>query len=352
MIKAMALVAFVTVGFSMAAQAFAEEHPAVKSRVHMFEATAAPMQLENGVHVRKVSFSNRHIVVVGNLFAPPNYDAGKKYAAIVVTHPGGGVKEQTSGLYAQLLAEKGFITLAYDASFHGESGGEPRLIEDPATRVEDIKAATDFLLNYPSVKVVGALGVCAGGGYTIHAAETEARLKAVAAVSAVDSGRTRREGIGGIMSDETRNKTLEEVGNRRTIEAGGGEVRYIGYVFDSMDAIPEGSTPMLAEAYEYYRTPRGSHPRSTNRYRFTSLDKMFAYTAFDHVDWISPRPLLPIAGNVADTLYLSQDAYNMAKEPKELFLIDGASHFDLYDKEEYVPAVVDKLASFFDENLN
>lgn len=197
--------------------------------VHNFEATATPLALKNGVRVQKVTFPNKSVAVVGNLFTPPNHDASKKYSAIIITHPGGGVKEQTAGLYAQGLAEKGFITLAYDASYQGESGGEPRLIEDPATRVEDIRSATDFLSNYSGVKSIGALGICAGGGYTIHAAQTEARLKAVAAVSAVDSGRTRREGIGGAMTDESRNKVLEEVGRQRAIEAAGGEVRYIGY---------------------------------------------------------------------------------------------------------------------------
>lgn len=321
--------------------------------VHQVETTAVPLALENGVHVQKVTFPNKAITVVGNLFTPSGYDASKKYSAIIITHPGGGVKEQTAGLYAQRLAEKGFITLAYDASYQGESGGEPRLIEDPATRVEDIRSAVDFLSNYPSVKSIGALGICAGGGYTIHAVQTEARLKAVATVSAVDSGRTRREGIGGAMTDESRNKVLEEVGRQRTIEAAGGEVRYIGYVVNSPDEIPETAAPnsLWREGYDYYRTPRGAHPRSTNRYRFTSFDKMFEYTAFDHVDWISPRPLLLIAGGEADTLYLSQDAYNMAREPRELFIIEGATHIDLYDRPEYVPAVVDKLADFYSRNL-
>lgn len=298
------------------------------AKVQHFETTTAPMALANGVHVQKVTFPNKTITVVGNLFTPPNYDAEKQYPAIIITHPSSSIKEQTAGLYAQLLAEKGFITLAYDASYQGESGGEPRLIEDPATRVEDIRCAADFFNNHPSVKSIGALGICAGGGYTIHAAQTEARIQAVATVSAVDSGRTRREGLGGA-------------------------VRYIGYVANSPEEIPATAAPnsLFWEGYEYYRTPRGAHPRSTNMYRFTSFDKMFEYTAFDHVDWISPRPLLLIAGSAADTLYLSRDAYNMAREPRELFIIERATHIDLYDKDEYVPLVVDKLADFFRKNL-
>ncbi|MDR1376626.1 MAG: alpha/beta hydrolase [Synergistaceae bacterium] len=321
-----------------------------------FETTAEPLALENGVHVQKVHFPKRQIDIAGNLFTPSDYDATKKYSAIVVTHPNGGVKEQTAGLYAQKLAEKGFIALAYDASYQGESGGEPRFTEDPFSRIEDIRCATDFLTNYPSVESVGALGICAGGGYTVHAAETEARLKAVAVVSPVDTGRARREGISSTPPDaktldERRIRILEETAQQRTIEAAGGEPRYIGYVPNSLEEIQPGMTGMFVEGYEYYRTPRGAHPRSQNLSLFSNQDKMFEYTAMDHVDWISPRPLLLIAGSEAETLYFSQEAHNMAKDPKELFIIEGASHMDLYDKEEYVPEVVEKLVDFFGKNL-
>jgi fermentation-respiration switch protein FrsA (DUF1100 family) len=318
--------------------------------------TTKPLALGNGVYIQKVHFLNRQIDIVGNLFTPSGYDPAKKYHAIVITHPNGGVKEQTAGLYAQRLAEKGFITLAFDASYQGESGGEPRFTEDPFSRVEDIRCAADFLTNYPSVKSVGALGICAGGGHTIHAAETEATFKAVATVSAVDSGRARREGIDGIppdpkVLDERRIKVLEEVAMQRAVEAAGGEPRYIGYVPNSLDEMPPGATAMLVEGYDYYRTSRGAHPRSENKMLFSSQDKMISYTAMDHVDWISPRPLLLIAGSNADTLSFSRYAYNMAKEPKELFIVEGATHMDLYDKEAYIPGIVDKLTDFFDSNL-
>jgi fermentation-respiration switch protein FrsA (DUF1100 family) len=321
-----------------------------------FGTSAIPLELEHGVHVQKVHFPNRHITVVGNLFTPADYDSAKKYPAIIITYPNGGVKEQTSGLYAQKLAEKGFVTLAYDASYQGESGGEPRFTEDPFSRVEDIRCAADFLTNLPSIKSIGALGICAGGGVTIFAAQTEARLKAVATVSAIDSGRARREGVSETPPDpktldERRIKVLEEVAKQRAIEAAGGEPRYIPYVANSLEEIPEGATGMWVEGYEYYRTPRGSHPRSENRCLFVNQDKMFAFTAFAHVDWISPRPLLLIAGSKAETLYFSRDAYNLAKDPRELFIIDGASHMDLYDKDQYVPKAVDKLADFFGKNL-
>jgi fermentation-respiration switch protein FrsA (DUF1100 family) len=321
-----------------------------------FETTDIPLALANGVHVQKVHFPNRNIDVVGNLFTPSGYNPANTYSAIIITHPNGGVKEQTAGLYAQKLAERGFITLAYDASYQGESGGEPRFTEDPFSRVEDIRCAADFLTNYPSVKTVGALGICAGGGYTVHAAETEARLKAVAVVSAVDTGRARREGIGETPPDpktldERRLTVLEETARQRTIEAAGGEPRYSGYVPNSLEEIQPWMTGMFVEGYEYYRTPRGAHPRSQNLSRFSNQDKMYEYTAMDHVDWISPRPLLLIVGSNAETSYFSRDAYNMAKDPKELVIIEGASHMDLYDKVQYVPSVVEKLADFFGKNL-
>jgi len=326
--------------------------------VQTFEATVIPLELEHGVHVQKVHFPNKDITLVGNLFTPSNFNPSEMYPAIVITHPNGGVKEQTAGLYAQRLAERGFITLAFDASYQGESGGTPRFLEDPFSRVEDIRCATDFLSNLPHVRTIGALGTCAGGGHTVSAAQTDVRLKAVATVSAVDSGRARREGMGGMaidpqMLNERRIGTLEEVAQQRTIDAAGGDLRYIGgYVANSLDELPPGASGMWVEAYEYYRTPRAMHPRSQNLMLFTSQDRMIAYTAMAYVDWISPRPLLLIAGNNAvETFHFSQDAYDMAKEPKELFIIEGASHVDLYDKDEYLPTVVDKLANFFGETL-
>ena len=157
-----------------------------------------------GVSVQQVSFPNKNITVVGNVYTPANFDKSEKYAAIVVVHPFGGVKEQTAGLYTQKLAEQGFVTLAYDAAHQGESGGEPRLIEIPATRIEDIRSAVDYLSNIPQVDEnrIGALGICTGGAYAINAAQTELRIKAVAGVSVFDLGRARREGVGGTISYE------------------------------------------------------------------------------------------------------------------------------------------------------
>lgn len=305
----------------------------------------------HGVTVKKVAFPNGTITIVGNLFLPANFDVKKKYGAIVVVHPFGGVKEQTSGLYAQRLAEQGFIALAYDASHYGESGGEPRLKEVPATRVEDVRSAVDYLSNHPQVDEnrIGALGICTGGAYAINAAQTDLRIKAVAGVSVFDLGRARREGVGGTISHEERVKRLEEIGKQRTREARGEPVRMTNVVPDTPDAFTENTPKLYREGYEYYRTSRAQHPNSPNRYIFTSLGLQMAFFPFEQIETISPRPLLLVAGSEADTLYFSQDAYDKAKEPKELFRIPGASHIDLYDRPQYVTPIVTKLKDFYNK---
>ncbi|MDF2187974.1 flavodoxin [Paraflavitalea sp. CAU 1676] len=313
---------------------------------------AAVASTANGVTVKKVTFPNENISVVGNLYMPQGFDKNRKYPAILVGHPAGGVKEQTAGIYAQKLAEQGFITLAFDASYQGESGGYPRFLEDPAMRVEDFRAATDYLSTHPSIDPnrIGVLGICAGGGFAIKAAETERRLKAVATVSMVDLGQLRREGLAGVLKPQMQQR-LEEVGRQRTREANGEPIKYVNYVFNTREEIPASATGMYKEGYDYYRTSRGQHPNSQNKYAFTSLDKLMNFTALDHVEMIAPRPLLLIVGNQADSKYFSDDAFNRAAQPKELFEVSGASHIDMYDKPEYVPQAVKKLTDFFTQHL-
>lgn len=305
-----------------------------------------------GTTIQKVTFPNRNITVVGNLHLPKDFDNNRKYPAILIGHPAGGVKEQTAGLYAQKLAEQGYVALAFDASYQGESGGEPRYLEDPAVRVEDFRAATDYLSTHPSIDEnrLGLLGICAGGGFALKAAETEHRLKAIATISMADLGQLRRDGLNGTLKAQIQQR-LTDVGKQRTKEAGGGEVRYANYVPNTLQDIPADAPAMYREGYEYYRTKRGQHPNSTNKYIFTSLDKLIGFTALDHVELISPRPLLLIAGSKADTYYFTQQAYDQAKEPKEIFTIEGASHVALYDTPKYVAEIVKKLTDFYGKNL-
>lgn len=303
------------------------------------------------VVMQRVTFPNRNITVIGNLYFPAGFDRTKKYPVIIIGHPAGGVKEQTAGTYARNLAEAGFVTLAFDASYQGESGGNPRGLEDPAVRTEDFRCAADYLTTLPYVGKIGITGICGGGGFAIAAAITDQRIKAVAGISAVDLGQLRRDGMGGSLKASVQQR-LEAVATQRIVEANGGEIKYSNYVPNSLDEIPEGAPAMYREGYEYYRTPLAQHPRSTNKYTFTSLDKLIAFTAFDHLELLAPRPLLMIAGSKADSFFYSQDAYDRAQEPKELYVVEGASHIQLYWKPEYVKTVTQKLTEYFDNYLN
>ncbi|CAL1518858.1 alpha/beta hydrolase [Chitinophaga sp. MM2321] len=306
---------------------------------------------ENGVKIQKVAYQNRfQINIVANLFLPPNYDVNKKYAAIVVGPPFGGVKEQTSGLHAQKLAELGYVTLAYDPVFIGESGGYPRHIESPEMKVEDFSAAIDFLSNHVLVDKnrIGVLGVCASGGYSVAATAIDHRIKALATVSMYDMGRARRQGVGDIIPFEQRMKTLDEIGEQRTREFAGAQRKDIRALPEKVDS----TTPEFAREFlDYYDTPRGNHPNSTAWYSYTSLAPMMNFFPFAQIETISPRPLLFIAGEKAVSKYFSEDAYSKAKEPKELYVVPGANHVDLYDQPQYMKYSLKKLNEFYKQYL-
>ncbi|MFJ2281832.1 alpha/beta hydrolase [Pseudomonas sp. NPDC087803] len=299
-----------------------------------------------------VSFLSNGLKLAGHLYTPANLQPGEQRPAIVVAHPFGGVKEQTAGLYAAKLAANGLIALAYDASYQGESAGEPRYLEDPFVRAEDIKSAVDFLANHASVNPqrIGALGICASGGYVPFAAQTDRRIRAVATVSAADIGLLYREGLGGHGTPEQLKELLEQVNEQRTREARGEPVRIDPIVPETAD-ISEDTPTLFREGSDYYRTARAQHPNSPNKYVFTSIGRIAAYSSYDHIDLISPHPLLMIAGSEADTRYFSEMAIEKALEPKELVLIEGTSHIDLYDKEQFVGPAVEKMVGFFKQYL-
>lgn len=302
---------------------------------------------------KKVSYKKYGDTMAALLFFPPNFDAGKRYPALVVTHPGGGVKEQCSSLYCWNMAQHGYVTLAFDASHQGESEGLPRYVEDPFSRVEDIRASVDYLssLDFVDEARIGALGVCAGAGYTMSAVQTDLRIQAAAGISTWCTGNSARNGFPGVNIPNYMQWLLGEVAKARTAEARGEEPSYWTYVPASEADIDENTSTIQREAFEYYRTDRCSYPTSVNKYLVSSNDKLASFDAFAYLDTVSPRPLLFIVGSRADTRYFTEDALSRAREPKELFVVEGASHIDLYDKPEFVSQVVKKLASFFGKAL-
>ncbi len=302
---------------------------------------------------KKVTFKKLCLNIVGLLFLPNNFDVKNKYPAIVVTHPGGGVKEQCSSLYAWNLAKNGYVALAFDASHQGESEGLPRYLEDPTSRVEDIRSAVDFLvsLKYVDENKIGAMGICAGAGYTMNAIQNDLRIKAAAGISTWNTGHSARFGFPGVNIENFMQKLLKEVAEARTKEARGEEPLYWNYVPKSENDIDKNTSVIQKEAYEYYRTDRCSYPTSVNKYLVSSNDKLAAWDAFQYIDTVSPRPLLFIVGSKADTLYFTEDAYKRANAPKEIFTIENATHVDLYDKPEFVNQVVRKLTEFFNKGV-
>lgn len=301
-----------------------------------------------GIRVLTISFKNNNIDMAGNLYLPKSFSEGSKYPAIVSVHPGGGVKEQTAGLYAQKLAEQGFVTLAFDASHQGASGGMPRLLDDPMRRVADIYSAVDYLttLGYVDANRIGALGICAGSGTAVKAASLERRIKAVATVSAVDVGAAVRKGWDGKATKEEQLALLDSVAKQRTAEAAGTAPLYVNYV----PKVGDKTAPRdLQEAANYYLTPRGQHPNSSNKMLITSLSAMVAFTGFDRVDLLT-QPLMIVAGSEAGSLWHSQELHAKASGLKELYVIDGAAHMDLYDGPGADTAMT-KLTPFFKQTL-
>ncbi|HBK3295030.1 TPA: alpha/beta hydrolase [Staphylococcus aureus] len=300
--------------------------------------------------MKKVNFKSNNLNVVANMYFPENFDENNQYPAIVVNHPVGGVKEQTAGLYAERLATLGYVTMAYDASYQGESEGQPHNLENPSSRVEDVRAAVDYFntLDFIDDSRIGALGICAGGGYTIKAAQTEKRIKAVVGISAADIGQNFRKGWTGNQDEKDINPLLEQVAEQRKAEANGAPQKLVGFVPEEPTEDMDQETK---DGWEYYRTPRAQHERSINQFPFISFDRIIEFTAFDLVDKLLTQPVLFIAGSEAGTLWQSENAYERALEPKDIHIVEGANHFDMYDKEPFVTEAVEKMNSFYGQYL-
>lgn len=306
------------------------------------------------VNMHPVTYTLNGLKIAANVYTPAGYEATKKYPAVVVAHPNGGVKEQVAGLYAQRLAEKGYITIAADASYQGASEGTPRNVDKPQFRTEDIHGMVDYISAYPGVDAnrIGALGICGGGGYTLNAAKSDKRFRAVATLSMFNSGQVRRNGYMNTQLDSIQAR-LKEASDARIKELAG-EIGYSGNVdFDALtdESISKIPTDLYREGMMYYgKTHR--HPNSTFRYTTSSLMDLMSWDATDNIDLINV-PLLLMAGEKADSLYMSEEAFKKATgtTDKELFKIPGATHIQTYFVPEYVDQAVAKLTEFYGKNL-
>jgi uncharacterized protein len=301
------------------------------------------------VTVEKVSFKNQYgMNVVGNLFVPNDLDRSARNPAMVVGHPMGAVKEQSANLYATKMAEQGFVTMSLDLSFWGESDGEPRNAVAPDIYAEDFSAAVDFLRTQSFVdrERIGAIGICGSGSFVISAAKIDPRIKAVATVSMYDMGAANRNGLRHAVTVEQRKNILEQAAQQRDVEFAGGETEYTS---GTPEQLTDQSTAIDREFYDFYRTARGQSPDTTTHPTLTSNVKFMNFYPFNDIETISPRPMLFIAGEQAHSREFSDEAYRLAAEPKELVIIPGAGHVDLYDRVNLIP--FDKLTDFFRQHL-
>ena len=305
------------------------------------------------VTVAKVAFNNQYgMKVVGNLFTPKGLDRSAKHAAIIVGHPMGAVKEQSANLYATKMAEQGFVTLSLDLSFWGESAGTPRSAVAPDIYAEDFSAAVDFLGTQAFVdrQRIGVIGICGSGSFAISAAKIDPRLKAIATLSMYDMGAANRNGLKHAVTLEQRQQILREAAEQRYAEFQGGEIRRTGGT-----PLQRTGHPIGDEFYDFYRTPRGevtpagASAQTTTMPTLTSNVKFMNFYPFNDIESISPRPLLLITGADAHSREFSEDAYKRAAEPKELVVIPGAGHVDLYDRVNLIPFA--KLTAFFQRHL-
>lgn len=352
-----------------ASSALAQTHGAGKSshKLQLSQKWDKTFAKSQKVTHEKVTFKNRYgIILAGDLYQPRNI-SGQKLAAIVLSGPFGAVKEQSSGLYAQTLAERGFITLAFDPSFTGESGGNVRDTASPEIFTEDFSAAVDFigLLSVVDRNRIGAMAICGLSGMAITAASCDSRIKAVATASMYDMSRSMSRGYRDSYTLEQRHSVIDYISHQRWVDAENGTFArgYHEVPFDANGNIvksdrlfteqpPSAENPIALSFYNYYCTPRGFHPRSINSttaWTATTPMPFFGFPLMANINMVAPRPLMLVAGEHAHSLYYSQDVYNAASHPKELVIIPDADHVDLYDKTDKIP--FDRLEQFFKDNL-
>jgi fermentation-respiration switch protein FrsA (DUF1100 family) len=338
-----------------------------KNQSKMENKESYTFKLSDKVNRQKVMFKNKYgITLSGDLYTPKN-TGNQKLSALILSGPFGAVKEQSSGVYANELAARGFVTLAFDPSFTGESGGEVRNVGSPEIFTEDFSAAVDYIGLLPSVdrNRIGVVGICGLSGMALTAATSDSRIKAIATVSMYDMSRSISRGYKDSYTDEQRHKVIDYLSQQRWKDAESGKIE-IGLhevPFDEKgnivkgnrvlpDSLPKDPNPVLVSFFNYYRTPRGFHPRSINSttaWTATTPMSFFSFPMAATIQMISPRPVLLIAGENAHSRYYSEDIYKMVSELKELLIVPKADHVDLYDKIDLIP--FDKLEAFFKKQL-
>ena len=341
----------IAVLFLFTGQLFAQK---IKSNTEKMNTTKEhyTFQLSDKVTRQKVSFKNRYgITLSGDLYLPKNA-GNQKLQALAISGPFGAVKEQSSGLYANQMAARGFAVVAFDPSYTGESSGAPRNLASPEINTEDFSAAVDFLglqQNVDRTKI-GIIGICGFGGFALNATAIDKRVKAVATTSLYDMTRVMSKGYNDAVTLEQRTKTLQDLGQQRWKDA---EAEKPAAGPRNLPETLKGDEPQFVKDYfDYYRTPRGFHINSVNSngaWLITNPISFMNMPILSYVKEISPRPMLLIAGENAHSRYFSEDIFKVAKEPKELVIIPNAVHVDLYDKVDVIP--FEKLENFFKTNL-
>ena len=309
--------------------------------------------------MKKVSFRNSDMAwdISALILTPPDFDEAKQYPTVISVHPFGSCKEQTSSAtYGKALAEAGYVVIAYDASFQGESGGEPRFVEDPTQRVEDVSRVIDYAVTLPYVDAekIAGIGVCGGGGYVLNAALTEKRIKAVVGITPVNIGRLFREGF----SMYNPIGALEGMAAQRTAEARGGE-RLVNELLPASlaEARDNGMTERdVYEATEYYKTPRGQQPGGATRMLFSHAQKTLAWDAFSFAETLMTQPVMAVIGQKVGAFGAYRDGMEIygravASKDRQLVELEDWSHYDLYDKSEPVGLAMAQIVPFFKEHV-
>jgi uncharacterized protein len=301
--------------------------------------------------VHFINHNAQDMTIAANIHYPEKFDENHQYPTIVIVHPGGGVKEQTAGLYASKLAQHGFVSIAFDASYQGASSGFPRQLENPFIRTEDISAVIDYLttVKYVDRELIGVMGICAGAGYAANATINDRRIKALATVSAVNIGSMFRNGWENTVKDTDALVFLQAGSDARTTDASSEH-----WVTIPLAPLTEQDAPNeeLRQAWEYYRTPRAQHPNSLGVATARSLTQIITYDAYQKAEVFLTQPLLAIAGSVAGSKWMSEDLVNRAASMvKSLYIVEGSNHMELYDVTDYVAEATHQLNQFFSVHL-